>query len=95
MKNKGVCILDDLINPSGEILSFAQFKGTFKVKATYLDYLGLLSSLPKNWRAETKKTKHQRPIIHPFVAFVLQKKRGAKLFYDKFVELKYRDNVNK
>ena len=93
-KNRGLCIIDDLIQLTGEIMKYEHFKAKFKIKATYLDYLGLVRSLPRIWRVETEKKKEQRPVIHPYVSFVLQKKRGAKLFYNKIIGLKYRNNVN-
>ena len=93
-KNKGVNILNDLLHPSGELLTFAQFKTKFRVKATYLDYLGLVESLPRNWRVQLNKEQHQRPVIHPYLSCILQNRRGAKLFYDMIVKFKYRNNVN-
>ena len=93
-EKRGVRILDDLLNSDGELLSYIQFKTKFRVQATYLDYLGLMKSLPKNWRTQPNKNKQQRPVIHPYVSFVLQEKRGAKRFYNKLVGLRYRENVN-
>ena len=79
-KNKGVCILDDLLDHTGKILSYEEFKDKFQVKATYLDFLGLVRSLPGNWLMQAQKKKQQRPVIHPYVAFILRKRRGAKIF---------------
>ena len=93
-KSKGLCIIDDLVQPSGEIMSYEHFKAQFKIKATYLDYLGLVRSLPRRWRAETTKKKEQRPVMHPYVAFFLQARQGAKPFYDKIIGLKHKDSEN-
>ena len=94
-KNKHLCIIDDLIDSSGEILNFERFKAKFQINTTYLDYIGLVRSLPRNWRILSRKAKCQRPVIHPFIALVLRKRRGAKIFYDKLIGSKYNGNVNK
>ena len=56
-KKRGVRILDDLLNSDGELLSYTQFKTKFRVQTTYLDYLGLMKGLPKNWQTQPNKNK--------------------------------------
>ena len=66
-KRNGLHNINDLLTESGGFLSYNALKESFGISATYLDYLGLIRSLPKTFTAEFR-SKQPEPIIHPYVS---------------------------
>ena len=84
-REKGLQYLNDLINPeTGQTYNFGQFKRVFGVQCTYLDYMGMIQSLPREWRI-LNKTKEMGPLVHPQIAFLIKERRGARMFYDQML----------
>ena len=79
-KNRGLHNINDLLCETGRFLTFHEFKEKFDVRATSLDYLGLIQSLPRNLRMRHRSRRQPEPIIHPYVSNVLEKRQGAKQF---------------
>ena len=48
--NKGIRKINDLLDSQGHFLSFENFQRSFSVRCTFLDYAGLLASIPKDWK---------------------------------------------
>ena len=80
-KRRGLRYISDIIDESGQIQSFQQIKQKYLMAGSYLDYMGLIASLPYEWKSLQKKNRAEYPIIHPQVQLVLSKKRGAKYLY--------------
>ena len=76
--NKGLRYISDLLNVQGQVQSFEQIKTVFGIPGSYLDYMGLIKSIPSEWRTKTFKNKAEYPIIHPQVEVMICKQRGAK-----------------
>ena len=85
-RRKGLRYLSDLIDHEGQLLTFQQVKNLYQVGGSYLDYIGIIRSLPCEWKFLPRKTRAVFPIIHPQVEFVLRKERGAKYIYDVILE---------
>ena len=79
---KGMKYISDIIDVRGEIISFQEAKQMFGITGSFLDYVGLIRSLPDSLRSATKKVRAEYPIIHPQVEVVLRKEKGAKYLYD-------------
>ena len=93
-KNRGLHNINDLLCETGRFLTFHEFKEKFDVRATSLDYLGLIQSLPRNLRMRHRSRRQPEPIIHPYVSNVLEKRQGAKQFYHRLIRDKYRQSQN-
>ena len=52
---KGFRYINDLVNEQGQIQSFEQIKTQFVIPGSYLDYMGLMQSIPSEWRIKTVK----------------------------------------
>ena len=81
-RRKGLYYISDIIDEHGQIMSFEQAKQIYEIRGSYLDYIGLVRSLPVKWMSLPRKTRAEYPIIHPQVEFVLSKEKGAKYLYD-------------
>ena len=81
-RRKGLCYISDIIDVEGQILTFQQLKQIFEIRGSYLDYLGLIRSLPHDWKSMTGKCRAMYHIIHPQVELMLSKEKGAKYLYD-------------
>ena len=46
-----------------------EIKTVFGMPGSYLDYMGLMSSIPSEWRIKTVKPRAEYPIFHPQVEF--------------------------
>ena len=80
-KRKGIVYINDLLKDNGELLSFEEAKIIYNLNGTSLDYLGLLQSLPIEWRNEQSRGKEVNPIKHPNVQSILIHKQGNKSIY--------------
>ena len=47
--NKGILKISDLLNTHGQ---FENFKCKYGVRSTFLDYVGVLATIPKIWKAK-------------------------------------------
>ena len=61
----------------GNIASFEEIKLKFRIEGTMLDYLGLVESLPQEWKRRQGIKKEPDPVIHPNIQEVLKQKRGS------------------
>ena len=93
-KRKGIVYINDLLKDNGELLSFEEAKIIYKLNGTSLDYLGLLHSLPIEWRNEQSRRKEVNPIIHPNVESILMPKQCNKSIYNILLRKTYRGEKN-
>ena len=61
---------------------------------TMLDYLGLVHSLPNEWKNRQRKSKEPNPVIHPNIQNIISHKRGNKHIYNMLIYSKYKDVSN-
>ena len=80
-QERGVRYLSDIIAEDGHLLSFQQIKEMYQLRGSYLDYTGIIRSLPSEWKALPRKIRSSYPIIHPQVEYVLSKEKGAKYLH--------------
>ena len=81
-RRKGLSYVSDVIDDKGQILSFQHIKQSFGIQGSYLDYIGLIRSLPSEWKNLPGKSRAMYPVIHPQVEFILSKKNRAKYIYN-------------
>ena len=48
--SKGILRIKDILNAHDNFLSFKEIKDTFDACGTFLDYVGLLAAIPKDWK---------------------------------------------
>ena len=93
-KNKGIHNVNDILTDN-VFLTLQEFKERYNVNVTYLDLQGIIRSLSKHFDMRRSRIeRHSEPIIHPFLSSVLEKKKGAKQFYDRLIRKKYRRSHN-
>ena len=71
-------------------MSFQRAKQTYQISGSYLDYVGLIRSLPQEWKTLTRKIRAEYPIIHPQVQVVLNQEKGVK-YYNIILQSKTRN----
>ena len=92
--NRGMRTLNDLLNERGEILSFNEAREKFDIPGTFLDYAGLVNSLPEQWRRQERR-KLPLPVIHPMISFLLDKNTRSKTFYNLLLQDKLKNHNHK
>ena len=79
---RGMRYISDIMDTSGEIISFQKAKQIYNISGCFLDYMGLIRSLPNSLKSSLTKVRAEYPIMHPQIERVLQKEKGAKYLYD-------------
>ena len=87
-REKGLRYISDILYDEGKILTSQQVKQIYHIGGSYLDYMGLINSLPREWKSIPMKNRAEYPTIHPQVAFVMSKEKGAKYLYNVLLRKK-------
>ena len=53
-KEKGVILIQDILDNDGKFLTFISFQERFKIKCNFLSYLQVISAIPKRLRQKAK-----------------------------------------
>ena len=53
-KEKGVVLIQDILDNDGKFLTFTSFQDRFKIKCNFLSYLQVISAIPKHLLQKTK-----------------------------------------
>ena len=93
-KQRGMVYINDLLKENGEIMSFEEAKNWYDFNGTKLDYLGLVQSLPIEWRNRQRKIKESNPIIHPNILNIMSHKQVSKYIYNVLLYNKYKNVRN-
>ena len=75
-------------------MDFVQVKQIFGIRGMHLDYIGLIHSLPVDWRRRPTKAKEFGPIINPNVQAIISFKKGSKHIYNTLMTSTYKDVNN-
>ena len=92
--DNGIRTLNDLLKPDGTLMDYDQFKRNYRIRATFLDYRALLSSLPEKWRISQEKTKLNEPLMDPVTTYIVSKNKGAAHLSDVLIASKTRKLEN-
>ena len=84
--DKGLLHFHDLRTPSGDIMTFAEAKHVYNLPGTFMDYAGLLNSLPRAY--VRSKDKIEAPIIGDQMRYLLGAKKGTKHIYNRLMQCK-------
>ena len=87
----GLLYFNDLRKSSGEIMSFAKAKDVYTLRGTFLDYAGLINSLPGPYRM--LKEKMVVPFMPDQIKYLFAERKGTKHIYSRL--LQYRDSAHK
>ena len=82
----GMRYISDVIDTQGQIISFEYAKESFNISGSFLDYIGLINSLPRRWISLPNKKRAEYPVIHPQVECLLSKEKGAKYLYVRILQ---------
>ena len=88
----GIRYLNDLLKSDNTLLNFNEFRVTFGLNTTYLDYMGLIESLPLQWRRAPRR--EEGPMIHPMVRYMIAERTGVRSIYTVMIEWKTRETRN-
>ena len=91
---KGVRTLNDLLNADGTVMEYDEWKQTYNINATFLDYLSLLRSVPVDWKESREKRKLDEPLLNSAIACIVSKQAGAAHISKIFVEVKTKQQDN-
>ena len=91
---RGMRYISDIIDTCGKIISFEKAKQVYNINGSFLDYMGLIRSLPDSLKSASNKVRAEYPVIHPQLEIVLQKEKGAKYLYDIMLVKKTRSLKN-
>ena len=75
-------------------MSFEEAKNKYGINGTMLDYIGLVQSLPIEWRNKQRKIKDANPIIHPNILNIISHKHGNKYIYNTLLHNKHKNARN-
>ena len=84
--HKGLLHFNDLRTSSGELMTFAEAKHEYNLPGTFLDYAGLLNSLPREY--VMTKGKIEAPIIPDQIKYLLGRDKGTKHIYNRLTQCK-------
>lgn len=90
---KNVKYLNDLVDDTGNLLSFIQFKEKFNITVSFIEYYGLISLIPAEWKSIISRQgrKLYNPIDNSLIKRIKADKKPSKYFYNlmaaSFVEL--------
>ena len=51
----GIKTISDLLNTSGNFLSYTEFKAKYKITCNFLEYAGMIKAIPKSWKSSIQK----------------------------------------
>ena len=91
---KGVRMLNDLLKSDGSLMNYEEFKNTYKIHVTFLDYYSLEQSLPEEWREAARRRELEEPLIDPVICYVVSKAKGAAHLTHKLIESKAKQFEN-
>ena len=78
-----------MLGEDGNIASFEEIKLKFRIEGTMLDYLGLVESLPQEWKRRQGIKKEPDPVIHPNIQEVLRAEKGIRQLYRTLLHKPY------
>ena len=84
----GIRTLNDLLKPNNMLMTFDEFNQTYGVKANFLDFSALISSIPNHWLTSQDRHKVEQPIIDPIIGFILSPKTRVIDAYNVLVRKK-------
>ena len=91
--HKGLLHFNDLRTSSGELMTFAEAKHEYNLPGTFLDYAGLLNSLPRAY--VMTKGKIEAPIIPDQIKYLLGRDKGTKHIYNRLTQCKILLNIGR
>ena len=91
---KGVRTLNDLLKRDGSLMKQDEFRSTYNIQVTFLDYHSLLQSLPAEWRNTSVRNKLEEPSIDPVLSYIVSKDKGAAHLSRKMIESQARKSEN-
>ena len=86
-KNKGIITINDLLDPNGEILSYADFQRKYQLPTNFLVYEGIVRSIKDyifSFNFAPFIYRQDNPILPYPLLHILKHKKGCRNIYDKF-----------
>ncbi len=84
--SKGINFINDLLNENGEFWSIEELTNNFHIKTTFLEYGGLLNSIPADWKKEFRGKGKARHIKCKAIYLIQNLKKPNREIYDRLVK---------
>ena len=83
LHEKNINYINDLIKENGLIHSHQSFQEQFGICINFIEYGGLLNSIPQNWKIEINRSKKRliRPNRDKYVEKIMKENKPSKVFY--------------
>ena len=85
-RRNGMQYISDVVDTHGQIISFEHAKESYNISGSFLDYIGLINSLPRRWMSLSSKKTAEYPVIQPQVECLLSKVKDAKYLYVRILQ---------
>ena len=92
--NHSVFFINDLMNDNGGLMTLKELSENFALNIPFTDYFGLISAIPKHWKAEVIKNKKLEKIHAPLINTVKNNNNVTKQLYKISLENVSEDTCN-
>lgn len=94
LSDNGIRVIYDIIGDDGEFYTFEELKAIFNIRGTFLDYQHIINSIPQTWKTLINNNRiflienRYNTICNIYVRQLIKVKKGSRVFYDMFVNVK-------
>ena len=84
---KGVRYVNDILTNTGQLLGFNEFKETYPIAINFVDFYGMMHSIPREWLKGHKSKLNESEMNQRLLQNLLQQKQVSKWAYKKMRSL--------
>ncbi len=81
--NKGIKQIKDIVNSNGNLLSLLELKEKYDLNINFLEYLSVISSIPKTWKTMMKNVDNTNGDRNNLVESIVRSAETSKFVYGK------------
>ena len=85
-KNKGILMINDLLDPNGDLLTYVEFQRKYQLQSNFLAYEGIVKSIKDyifSFRYAPFLYRQENPVLTYSLYHILKSKKGCRDIYDK------------
>ena len=83
---QGITYINDLLSANGDRLGYQEFITRYKVKLNFVDFYGLVHSIPKKWLNSITSRLEKEKVFQPLIQTLCAQKYVTKWAYQKRVK---------
>ena len=81
-----IFFVNDLLDESGEFMSYEVFKNKYNFNANFLNFLSVLHTIPQSWKDIILHSEKLTNITNERFEFVKKNKKSCQFFYKKYLD---------